>query len=62
MATVCSAEKDEALALAADCLAGRSDELLVANAEDVARSVEAGASPTVVDRLRLTETSGGTDG
>jgi len=41
--------------LAADRLSARSDEILSANASDVARSVGAGASPTVVDRLRLSE-------
>ena len=55
IATLPSAVKDEALALAADQLAGRADEILSANATDVARSEESGASPTVVDRLRLSE-------
>ncbi|MGO9334091.1 MAG: glutamate-5-semialdehyde dehydrogenase [Acidimicrobiales bacterium] len=56
LAPVLSSAKDEALVLAADCLAGRSDEILSANASDVARCLEAGASTTVVDRLRLSET------
>ena len=56
LAPVLSSAKDEALVLAADCLAERSDEILSANASDVARCLEAGASTTVVDRLRLSET------
>lgn len=55
MAVACSAAKDEALGLASDGVAARAEELLSANAADVARSQEAGASPSVVDRLRLTE-------
>ena len=53
MAVLSSAAKDEALGLAADRLVHRSDELLSANAKDVSRAEESGASPTVVDRLRL---------
>jgi glutamate-5-semialdehyde dehydrogenase len=56
LAPVSSSAKDEALVLAADRLADRSDEILSANANDVARCLEAGASTTVVDRLRLSET------
>jgi glutamate-5-semialdehyde dehydrogenase len=55
LATLPSSAKDEALALAADRLADRCDEILSANARDVARSLETGASATVVDRLRLSE-------
>jgi glutamate-5-semialdehyde dehydrogenase len=55
LATLPSSTKDEALALAADRLADRCDEILSANARDVTRSLEAGASATVVDRLRLSE-------
>jgi glutamate-5-semialdehyde dehydrogenase len=55
IATSPSSTKDEALALAADRLADCCDEILSANARDVARSLEAGASATVVDRLRLSE-------
>ena len=51
LATLSSSAKDEALVLAADRLSARSDEILSANASDVG----AGASPTVVDRLRLSE-------
>jgi glutamate-5-semialdehyde dehydrogenase len=53
LATTSTEAKDAALAAAADLLVERSDELLAANAEDVAREEAAGASPTVVDRLRL---------
>jgi len=56
LATVPSAAKDEALGLAAECLVGRTDELLSANARDVARAEAGDASATVVDRLRLSET------
>ena len=45
--------KDAALVAAADLLVERTAELLAANAEDVAREEAAGASATVVDRLRL---------
>ena len=50
-----SSAKDAALVLAAEGLTTSADEILSANATDVARSVESGASPTVVDRLRLSE-------
>ncbi len=56
LAPVLSSAKNEALVSAADRLADRSDEILSANAVDVARCLEAGASTTVVDRLRLSET------
>ena len=55
LATVSSSAKNDALAQAADHLVERSDEILGANAKDVARTLEAGASSTVVDRLRLSE-------
>ena len=55
LALLSSAEKDEALVLAADGLLARGDEILSANENDVARSVAAGASETVVDRLRLSK-------
>ena len=55
LATVSSSAKNDALALAADRLLDRSDEILGANASDVERAVLSGASPTVVDRLRLTD-------
>ena len=55
LATLSSSAKNEALALAADRLAARSDEILSANASDVASSLDSGATATVVDRLRLSE-------
>jgi glutamate-5-semialdehyde dehydrogenase len=53
LATTSTEAKDAALLAAADLLVERTDELLAANAEDVERELAAGASPTVVDRLRL---------
>src|SRR5262245_31769912 len=53
LATASTEAKDAALIAAADLLVERNDVLLTANAEDVAREQEAGASATVVDRLRL---------
>ena len=50
-----TAAKDGALFAAADLLVERADDLAAANAEDVAREQAAGASATVVDRLRLTQ-------
>jgi glutamate-5-semialdehyde dehydrogenase len=56
LATTSSAEKDAALHAAADLLVERADDLLEANRADVAAAEEAGVTPTVVDRLRLTAT------
>src|SRR5687768_5183926 len=53
LATTTTEARDAALLTAADLLVARSDDLLAANATDVARAGEAGAAPTVVDRLRL---------
>jgi glutamate-5-semialdehyde dehydrogenase len=53
LATASTEAKDAALSAAADLLVERTDDLVAANAEDVARERAAGASPTVVDRLRL---------
>src|SRR5918993_4947271 len=53
LATASTEARDAALLTAADLLVERSDDLLAANADDVAREQAAGASPTVVDRLRL---------
>jgi glutamate-5-semialdehyde dehydrogenase len=53
LATAPTEAKDAALLAGADLLVERTDDLLAANAEDVAREQAAGASPTVVDRLRL---------
>ena len=53
LATASTEAKDAALAAGADLLVERTDDLLAANAEDVERELAGGASPTVVDRLRL---------
>ena len=55
LATVSTAAKDAALAAAADLLETRMDQVLQANAADVAGSEQAGAPTTTVDRLRLSE-------
>jgi glutamate-5-semialdehyde dehydrogenase len=47
--------RDAALLAIADALEARAAEVIAANAEDVARARDAGASDTVVDRLTLTE-------
>src|SRR5262245_47668643 len=49
-----TAQKDEALHAAADLLVARRQEILDANAADVAAAEERGESATVIDRLRLT--------
>ncbi len=46
--------KDAALAAAADLIVRAGDDLMAANAEDVARAERSDTTPTVVDRLRLT--------
>jgi glutamate-5-semialdehyde dehydrogenase len=53
LATASTEAKDAALSAAADLLVERTADLLDANAADVEREQAAGASPTVVDRLRL---------
>ena len=55
LATASTEAKDAALLFGAELLVQRTDELLAANAGDVEREQAAGASPTVVDRLRLSE-------
>ncbi|WP_229022799.1 glutamate-5-semialdehyde dehydrogenase [Actinomarinicola tropica] len=55
LATTSTAAKDAALLGAADLLVARTPEILAANARDVVRATEGGATATVVDRLRLTE-------
>ncbi|HEY6530969.1 MAG TPA: glutamate-5-semialdehyde dehydrogenase [Acidimicrobiales bacterium] len=55
LATASTAAKDDALRSAADLLVARSAELLEANRVDVARAEANDVSPTVVDRLRLTD-------
>ena len=54
LANASTAAKDAALHAAADLLVERSADVLDANAVDVARAQDAGATVTVVDRLRLT--------
>ncbi|HWW53839.1 MAG TPA: glutamate-5-semialdehyde dehydrogenase, partial [Acidimicrobiales bacterium] len=49
-----SAQKDAALRVAADLLEQRADELLAANATDIARAEKGGTGQAVIDRLRLT--------
>ncbi len=49
------ATKDAALVAMAAALLARADEVLAANAEDVACAEEQGTPPNVVDRLRLTD-------
>ena len=53
LATTPSSAKDAALHAAADLLETRAEQVLEANAKDVAAAEEAATSPTVVDRLRL---------
>jgi len=53
LATASTAAKDAALGVAADLLTERADDILAANRADVGRSEAAGATTTVVDRLRL---------
>jgi glutamate-5-semialdehyde dehydrogenase len=55
LAASSTAEKDAALEAAADLLAERSADILRANADDVGRAEAAGTSPTLVDRLRLSD-------
>ncbi|MFZ4517068.1 MAG: glutamate-5-semialdehyde dehydrogenase [Microthrixaceae bacterium] len=54
LATASTAQKDEALLTAAELLGERVDELVQANAADVAAAEAAGTAPGLVDRLRLT--------
>jgi glutamate-5-semialdehyde dehydrogenase len=53
LATASTGAKDAALLAAADLLVERTDDLLEANAADVARAEAGGVAATVVDRLRL---------
>ncbi|WP_329178983.1 glutamate-5-semialdehyde dehydrogenase [Streptomyces sp. NBC_01477] len=48
------AAKDDALLAIADALIVRTQEIVAANAEDIARAEEAGTSPAIIDRLTLT--------
>ena len=54
LAATSTAAKDRALQAAADGLQAHSTELLAANEADLAAAEEAGISPTLLDRLRLT--------
>ncbi len=49
------ADKDRALLAMATALLERGEEVLAANAEDVARAEAGGTPPNIVDRLRLTD-------
>src|SRR5262249_23959229 len=55
LATASTGAKDAALAAAADLLEARVDQVLEANAIDVASAERAAMAPTAEDRLRLTE-------
>jgi glutamate-5-semialdehyde dehydrogenase len=55
LATATTGQKNDALGSAAAQLRATADEILAANAVDVARAESAGEKPGVVDRLRLTE-------
>lgn len=48
-----TAQRNAALEAGADLLVARTDEVLAANAADVAAATEAGTTATVIDRLRL---------
>src|SRR5262249_16935683 len=50
-----TAQKNDALLVAADLLVERRAEVLEANGRDVAAATERGESSTVIDRLRLDE-------
>lgn len=54
LALATRAQKDAALLGMADALLARQDEVLTANAEDVARAEAGGTPANIVDRLRLT--------
>ncbi len=53
LAAASTEAKDEALLAAAELLVERTDDVLAANALDVARAEASGVSATVIDRLRL---------
>jgi glutamate-5-semialdehyde dehydrogenase len=56
LALASSADKDGALHAAADLLVAQTDDVLAANATDIKRAEEAGTTPAVLDRLRLSPT------
>jgi glutamate-5-semialdehyde dehydrogenase len=53
IATASTAEKNEALRTAADCLAASTLEILNANASDISRAENSGTPEAIIDRLRL---------
>lgn len=53
LASISTAQKDDALLGAADLLITRTDDILSANAVDVQRATDEGVTETVIDRLRL---------
>ena len=53
IATASTAEKNEALRTAADCLTASTLEILDANASDVSRAKNSGTPDAIIDRLRL---------
>ena len=53
IALASTAEKNEALRTAADCLAASTLEILDANASDVSRAEDSGTPDAIIDRLRL---------
>ena len=53
LAMASTAEKNEALRTAADCLAASALEILEANAVDVRRAKKSGTPDAIIDRLRL---------
>jgi len=55
LARASTAQKDDALAYAAQALETHVGEIVAENASDVRRAIESGSSETVVDRLRLDE-------
>ncbi len=54
LALASTADKDAALLAAADLLVDRTDDVLQANAQDVAGAEQVSSPPTAIDRLRLT--------
>jgi len=55
LALASTIQKDEALSQAADLLRARAGEILAANHADVANATAGGATETIVDRLRLSD-------
>ncbi len=55
LALASTGTKDAALMAAADLLVQKSEEIIAANEDDMARAKSEGVAPAVVDRLRLSE-------